>query len=112
MLKALKYFKFSTMQIQTLKPGDGVNFPKKGDKVEVHYVGTFPDGRQFDSSRDRKQTFKFNIGQGQVIRGWDEGVAQLSVGQKAILICPPEFAYGAGGAGKVIPPNSTLHFEV
>ncbi len=94
-------------------PGDGKTFPQKGQTVIVHYVGTFPEsGKKFDSSRDRQKPFEFVIGKGQVIRGWDEGVAQMSKGQKAILICPPDYAYGKNGVGKLIPPNSTLKFEV
>jgi len=67
---------------------------------------------QFDSSRDRNKPFKFTIGKGEVIRGWDEGVAQLSVGQRAKLICSPDYAYGSRGHPGVIPPNSTLTFDV
>lgn len=80
--------------------------------MTVHYVGTLLDGSKFDSSRDRGKPFEFQLGKGKVIRGWDEGVAQLSLGQVAILTCPPNYAYGAKGYPPVIPPNSTLKFEV
>jgi peptidylprolyl isomerase len=86
--------------------------PKRGDLVEVHYTGTFPDGRKFDSSVDRGQPFQFRLGVGQVIQGWDEGVSMMKVGGKATLIIPPDLAYGDRGAGNVIPPGATLHFEV
>ncbi|KAG9017046.1 FK506 binding protein proline rotamase rapamycin-binding protein [Tulasnella sp. 427] len=89
------------------------NFPKAGDTVSIHYVGTLvPSGQKFDSSRDRNIPFQTMIGIGQVIKGWDEGVPQLSLGQKAILTCTPDYAYGASGFPPVIPPNSTLRFEV
>ena len=72
----------------------------------------FPNGQKFDSSYDRGQPLEFVVGAGQVIKGWDEGFLKLSVGSKARLTCPPEFAYGAAGAGGVIPPNATLIFDV
>lgn len=100
------------LKIDTITPGDGKNFPKKGNLVIVHYVGTFPDGKKFDSSVDRGEPFEFVLGKGEVIRGWDEGVAQLSLGQKVKLTCPPEYAYGAKGIKNVIPENATLVFEV
>jgi len=75
--------------VKTLAPGDGVNFPKKGDTVSMHYVGTLTNGNKFDSSRDRGQPFVTQIGVGRVIKGWDEGVPQLSLGQKAVLECTP-----------------------
>ncbi|BGP40778.1 FK506 binding protein proline rotamase rapamycin-binding protein [Rhodotorula kratochvilovae] len=99
--------------VETISPGDGQNFPKKGDKVQIHYIGTLQsNGAKFDSSRDRGQPFQTAIGVGQVIKGWDEGVPQLSLGQKARLICTPDYAYGARGFPPVIPANSTLVFEV
>ncbi|KIJ17773.1 hypothetical protein PAXINDRAFT_161891 [Paxillus involutus ATCC 200175] len=99
--------------IETITPGDGVNFPKTGDKVTIHYVGTlFGSSDKFDSSRDRGSPFETTIGVGKVIRGWDEGVPQLSLGQKANLIATPDYAYGTRGFPPVIPPNATLNFEV
>lgn len=102
------------VNIETVKPGDGVNFPKKGQKVTVHYSGFLdnPQGKKFDSSRDRDRHFVFNIGMGEVIKAWDEGVAQMSIGQRAWLTCTPDYGYGASGAGGVIPPNATLCFDV
>eukprot|EP00741_Cyanophora_paradoxa_P004294 tig00000792_g4168.t1 len=98
--------------VETLKHGDGKTFPQRGQKVTVHYTGTLTDGKKFDSSLDRGMPFVFTIGMGQVIRGWDEGVAQMSVGQRARLICTPDCAYGARGFPPIIPSNSTLVFEV
>ncbi|KAF5338181.1 hypothetical protein D9758_014713 [Tetrapyrgos nigripes] len=98
--------------VESLCPGDGKNFPQKGDRVQIHYVGTLLDGKKFDSSRDRGSPFITEIGVGKVIKGWDEGVVKLSIGQKAVLVCTPDFAYGARGFPPVIPPNAILRFEV
>ena len=83
-----------------------------GKKCIVHYTGTFPDGKVFDSSVQRGTPFEFVLGAKQVIKGWDEGVASMVQGEKAHFILNPDYAYGPRGAGGVIPPNATLHFEV
>ena len=99
------------MNIQKLNEGTGPLVPQ-GSMVKVHYTGKFTDGRVFDSSVSRGKPLEFKIGVGQVIRGWDEGITKLQVGQKAEITCPPDFAYGSQGAGGVIPPNATLIFDV
>nr|CAG25527.1 putative FK506-binding protein [Suberites ficus] len=100
------------VDIEEITPGDGKTFPKTGQSVVVHYTGTLTNGKKFDSSKDRGKPFKFKIGKGQVIRGWDEGVAKMSVGQRAKLTCSPDYAYGERGHPGVIPPNATLIFDV
>merc|ERR1719414_2709291 len=96
-----------------IRAGDGVHFPQVGDKVTMHYVGTLSKtGKQFDSSLDRGEAFETQIGVGQVIRGWDEGVPTMSLGEKAVLRMTSDYGYGARGAGRVIPPNADLTFEV
>lgn len=98
---------------ETLAPGDGANFPQSGDKLTMHYHGTLvSNGKKFDASRDRGRPFQFTIGVGQVIKGWDEGVATMSLGEKAKLRITSDFGYGSAGAGGVIPPNADLDFEV
>lgn len=101
----------SGLKYVILKSGTGP-LTQKGEIVKVHYTGTLADGTKFDSSYDRNEPISFLLGRGQVIPGWDEGIALLHVGDKARLVIPPDLAYGASGAGGVIPPNATLTFEV
>ena len=99
----------SGLVYRSLKDGSGAS-PTASDKVTVHYKGTFPDGREFDSSYKRGQPIDFPLNR--VIACWTEGVQRMKVGGKAKLTCPPEIAYGARGAGSAVPPNATLLFEV
>ena len=99
------------MNIEITTQGSGAAV-KKGDKIKAHYTGKLTNGQKFDSSVDRGQPLEFTVGVGQVIKGWDEGFVGLAVGTKGVLTCPPDYAYGAAGAGGVIPPNATLIFEI
>ena len=101
----------SGLQIKTLVVGTGSK-AELGKTVVVHYTGWLLDGTKFDSSVDRGTPFEFPLGGGRVIKGWEEGVATMNIGGKVELTMPPELAYGASGAGGVIPPNATLKFEV
>jgi peptidylprolyl isomerase len=100
----------SGLEYKILRRGVGPT-PEPGDKVVVHYVGLLEDSTKFDSSFDRKKPFKFVIGMGKVIKGWDEGVMMMREGGKRELVIPPDLGYGSRGIGK-IPPNSTLIFQV
>ncbi len=101
----------SGLTYQDLVEGTGVE-ATSGRQVTVHYTGRLMDGTKFDSSKDRNDPFEFHLGGGQVIKGWDEGVAGMKVGDTRKLTIPPSLGYGARGAGGVIPPNATLEFEV
>merc|ERR1711973_145080 len=112
-LQALTFLTINMgIDTETITPGDGATFPKSGQRVTCHYVLTLADGKKIDSSRDRGQPFQFNIGKGEVIAGWDEGVAKMSKGQRAKLTISADTGYGAQGVPGVIPPNSTLVFDV
>lgn len=101
----------SGLKIEILKDGSGAEI-KNGDKATVHYVGTFENGKKFDSSLDRNQPFIFTLGAGQVIKGWDLGVLGMKAGEKRKLTIPYELGYGEAGMPGAIPPKSTLIFEV
>jgi len=99
------------LQIESIVAGGGRS-PRKGELVSVHYTGRFLDGQVFDSSVDRKEPFAFVLGAGQVIKGWDLGVAKMKIGDKIKLTLPAELAYGSAGYPGAIPPNATLVFEI
>jgi len=99
------------MKSEDVAPGTGVE-AKKGDKVKVHYTGTLTNGTKFDSSRDRNEPFEFALGNGQVIKGWDEGVVGMKVGGKRKLTIPYTKAYGEAGSPPKIPPRATLLFDI
>ena len=101
----------SGLKYIVIEPGEG-DKPEKGKKVKVHYTGKLEDGRVFDSSIKRGVPIEFTLGVGQVIKGWDEGIADMKVGEKRQLIIPPDLGYGPNGHPPVIPPNSTLIFDV
>ncbi|HYO75090.1 MAG TPA: FKBP-type peptidyl-prolyl cis-trans isomerase [Thermoanaerobaculia bacterium] len=101
----------SGLQYSIDRPGTGAQ-PQPGQIVSVHYTGWLTDGTKFDSSRDRHEPLEFPLGAGRVIRGWDEGVAAMKIGEKRTVVIPPALGYGARGAGGVIPPNATLVFAV
>jgi peptidylprolyl isomerase len=100
-----------SLQIEDLQVGAGAE-ARPGQNVRVHYTGTLTSGKKFDSSRDRNRPFEFKLGAGMVIQGWDQGVAGMRVGGRRKLTIPPELGYGAGGFPPVIPPNSTLVFDI
>jgi FKBP-type peptidyl-prolyl cis-trans isomerase FkpA len=101
----------SGLRYTDLEVGQG-DQAQSGQTAVVHYTGWLTNGTKFDSSKDRGEPFSFALGQGRVIRGWDEGVAGMRVGGKRVLVVPPDLGYGHRGAGGVIPPDATLKFEV
>ena len=103
--------KSTKLKVTTTKEGDGVQ-PAQGQTVVVHYTGTLQDGTKFDSSRDRNQPFEFPLGQGRVIKGWDEAFMDMKVGSKRTLIIPSSLGYGDRGAPPKIPGGATLIFDV
>ncbi|KAK0652021.1 hypothetical protein B0T16DRAFT_387356 [Cercophora newfieldiana] len=99
------------LNIEVKAEGSGTQATKRGDTIKVHYTGTLTNGNKFDSSLDRGDPLEFTVGQGQVIKGWDEGLLNMKVGEKRKLTIAPHLAYGNRAVGGVIPANSTLIFE-
>ena len=99
------------VDIEVMKPGDGKTYPEKGQKVSCHYVLKLTNGKKIDSSRDRGKPFVFTIGKGEVIKGWDEGLTKMSVGERSKLTISPDMGYGSKQVSS-IPANSTLEFDV
>ena len=98
---------------EVIRQGDDRTYPKVGEELTMHYTGTLvSDGSKFDSSVDRGRPFQFRVGIGMVIKGWDEGVMAMSLGEKAVLTMTSDYGYGEAGAGSDIPPNADLRFEV
>ncbi|CAD5208797.1 UNVERIFIED_CONTAM: Peptidyl-prolyl cis-trans isomerase FKBP1A, partial [Eudyptes robustus] len=100
------------VDIETLQPGDGKTFPSNGQTVSCHYTLTLEGGKKIDSSRDRGKPLSFKIGKGEVIKGWDQGVAKMSLGQRAKLTISSDLGYGPNGIPGTIPANATLIFDV
>ena len=98
--RVVRTFASMGVEVQKISPGNG-QYPKKGQTVSVHYTGTLQNGQEFDSSRKRGKPLDFTLGQGQVIKGWDEGIIQLSKGERAKLVVSPDYGYGAKGAAGV-----------
>ena len=100
------------IELQILRAGDGQYYPKQGETVAVHYTVSLSNGKEVDNTYKRKQPFRFKVASGQVVKGWDEAVKQLSVGEKASCTFPANLAYGAKGFPGLIPPNSNLHVVI
>lgn len=100
------------VNIDKVIEGDGKTIPKKGSIVTVHYTGYLADGSKFDSTHDRKQPFRFRVQSGEVIRGWDEGIVQMSLGERSKMTIPPSLAYGSKGFPGLIPANTAITFDV
>ncbi|CAM9128457.1 unnamed protein product [Phaeothamnion confervicola] len=101
-----------SVQVEIFAAGDGKNYPRRGQYVEIHYTAFLENGTQFDSSRERGKPFRFRLGCEQVVPGLDDGVAQISVGERAKVVIPASMAYGEKGFPGLVPPNSILVFDI